>query len=101
MPGGQAELARSERQRAEELLAGLAFEHGFGTDVERRVAFGSEAATIAHLAGEEDAALVVIGTRRRGALRAALAGSVSPELVSASPVPVVVVSTDARLPLRT
>lgn len=101
VPGGQAELARSERKRAEELLALLAFEHGFGTDVERRVAFGSEAETIAQLAGEEDAALVVIGTRRRGALRAALAGGVSLELVSASPVPVLVVPTEARLPLRT
>jgi nucleotide-binding universal stress UspA family protein len=99
--GGQAELARSERQRAAELLAGLAFEHGFGTDVERRVAFGSEAEAIAQLAGEEDAALVVIGTRRRGALRAAPAGSISLELVSASPVPVLVVPTEARLPLRT
>jgi nucleotide-binding universal stress UspA family protein len=101
VPGGQAELVRGERKRAEELLAVLAFEHGFGTDVERRVAFGSEADAIAQLADEEDAALIVIGTRGRGALRAALGGSVSLGLVSASPVPVLVVPAEARLALRT
>jgi hypothetical protein len=45
--------------------------------------------------------LVVVGTRRRGALRAALVGSVSLELIATSPVPVLVVPTEARLPLRT
>lgn len=101
VPGGQAELVRSERKRAEELLALLAFEHGFGTDVERRVAFGSEADAIAQLADEEDAALIVIGARGRGALRTALGGSLSLEVVAASPVPVLVVPTEARLALRT
>jgi hypothetical protein len=75
----------------------LAFERGFETDLERRVAFGGEADAIAQLADEAQSALIVIGTRGRGAVWAALGGSVSLELVAASPVPVLVVPTDARL----
>jgi nucleotide-binding universal stress UspA family protein len=94
----QTRLARGERSRADALLADLAFGHGFGTDVERRVVFGSEADAIAELAEELDASLVVIGTRRRGPLKALLVGSVSFELRTRSPLPVVVAADDARVP---
>ena len=95
VPGGPAEVTDAERRRAEELLAALAFEHGLGTDVERRVAFGSEAEAVAQLADEEDAALVVVGARRRGALMSLVAGSVSFDLRASSSRPTVVVPAGA------
>jgi nucleotide-binding universal stress UspA family protein len=95
---GGTRLARVERVRAEELLAQLAFGHGLATDIERRVVFGNEADAIAELAEESDAGLVVIGTRRRGPLKALLAGSVSFELRTNGPLPVVVAGDDARVP---
>jgi nucleotide-binding universal stress UspA family protein len=97
VPNGPAELLDAERRRAEELLAGLAFEHGFGTEVERRVAYGSEAEAIGQLAEEEDATLVVVGARRRGTLLSLIAGSVSTELPATSLRPTVVVPAGARL----
>ena len=99
VPSGPAEVTDAERRRAEELLAGLAFEHGLGTDVERRVAFGSEAEAIAQLADEEDATLVVVGARGRGALMSFVAGSVSYDLRTTSSRPTLVVPAGAALSL--
>ena len=99
VPSGPAEVTDAERRRAEELLAGLAFEHGLGTDVERRVSFGSEAEAIAQLADEEDATLVVVGARRRGALMSLVAGSVSHDLRTTSSRPTLVVPACADLSL--
>jgi nucleotide-binding universal stress UspA family protein len=99
-PTAGTQLARGEQLRAEELLADLAFDYGLGTDVERRVAFGIEADAIAEVADEAGAGVIVIGTRRRGALKALLAGSVSFELRTAGPRPVIVVPDDARVPSR-
>jgi nucleotide-binding universal stress UspA family protein len=79
----------------------LAFEHGLGTSVKRRVAVGNEPEAIAQVADEEGAALVVVATRRRGALKSLLAGSISFDLRTEFPRPVVVVQPDARVPLRT
>jgi len=100
VPGASAELARDGRAWADELLARLASEHELGTDVRRRVAVGSEAEAIARVAGEARASLVVVGTRRRGPLKALLAGSLSFELRATCPRPVVMVQADARLPVR-
>jgi nucleotide-binding universal stress UspA family protein len=65
------------------------------------VAFGSQADAIRGIADEVGAALVVVGTRRRGALRSALAGSVSLALKEDASRPVLIVPARARLPLRT
>jgi nucleotide-binding universal stress UspA family protein len=101
VPDGQAAFAEGERERAEELLARLAAELGIGDEVERRIEVGSDAKTIVRLADEAQASLVVIGTRRRGALKSALAGSVSLAVRTSSRRPVLLVPCGARLPLRT
>jgi nucleotide-binding universal stress UspA family protein len=48
---------------------------------------------------DEDAALIVVGTRRRGSLRSALIGSVSLDLRSRSSRPVLVVPDGTRIPI--
>jgi nucleotide-binding universal stress UspA family protein len=96
VPSGRAELVEGDRRRAEKLLAGLSFEEGLETRAERRVVFGSEAEAIADLADAEDAALVVVGSRGRGALKSLVGRSVSLELWTSSSRPVVVVPRGAR-----
>jgi nucleotide-binding universal stress UspA family protein len=56
-----------------------------------RIESGSPAATLVEVAAHEDAALVVIGARGRGPLRSALLGSVSQDVASRAPCPVLVV----------
>lgn len=67
--------------------------------LEPRVLFGSPADELGDLAEEEDAELVVVGSRGRGALKAALFGSVSSELSRASDRPVVIVRRNVSRPL--
>jgi nucleotide-binding universal stress UspA family protein len=91
VPRGQEELADFERGQAAELLSALEAREGLGPDIDRRVVHGTPAETICRLADEENAALVVVGTRRHGAIRSALGGSVSRALITISSRPVVVV----------
>jgi nucleotide-binding universal stress UspA family protein len=98
-PGVPDRLAELERKEAARFLTRLALEEGLGADVERRLTHGGEAESIRELAEEEDASLVVVGTRRRGSLRSALAGSVSLDLRSGYSRPVVVVPAGARIPI--
>jgi nucleotide-binding universal stress UspA family protein len=91
VPGGQAELAVREQRDAEELLAEVATSEGLGDEVERRVTFGDPAEQLAGLAAEERAELVVVTSRGRHGLRAALLGSVSTRLAATAPCPVVIV----------
>jgi nucleotide-binding universal stress UspA family protein len=58
---------------------------------------GDPARELRERASHEDARLVVVGSRERGALRRALLGSVSAALASSAPVPVLVVPLDARI----
>ena len=66
-----------------------------GVEVGRRVLHGPPAQALPALAADEDAALLVLGSRGRGALRAALLGSVSSAVVRASDRPVVIVAPEA------
>ena len=95
--GGQEELADFEHGQAAELLAALEAAESLGANVDRRVVHGTPAETICRLADEENAALVVVGTRRHGAIRSALGGSVSRELIAISSRPVVVVGAPASV----
>lgn len=99
VPGASAELARDGRAQADELLARLGAEHELGEEARREVTFGSEAEAIARLAEAAGASLVVVGTRRQGPLKSLLAGSVSFELRTTCPRPVVMVQADTRLPV--
>jgi nucleotide-binding universal stress UspA family protein len=91
VPGGQAALAFREERDAEELLTEVAASERLGGDVERRVTFGDPAEQLAALAADERAELIVVSSRGRRGLRAALLGSVSSELAACAPCPVVVV----------
>jgi nucleotide-binding universal stress UspA family protein len=80
-----AELAAGER-----LLEELILEQGLD-GAETRVVWGFAADRLADVADAEDAELLVVGSRGRGALKAAFLGSVSTELVGVAPCPVLVV----------
>ncbi len=58
---------------------------------ERRVVVGPPAPVIVETAVEEDAALLVLGSRALGGVARIMAGSVSNDVVAAAPCPVVVV----------
>ena len=64
-------------------------------DVERRVVLGFAADRLADLADEESAELIVVGSRGRRGLKAALLGSVSAELIGVARCPVLVVPPGA------
>jgi nucleotide-binding universal stress UspA family protein len=80
-----AELAAGVR-----LLEELMLEEGLAGG-ETRVVWGFAPERIADVADEEDAELIVVGSRGRGAFRAAFLGSVSTELVGVARCPVLVV----------
>jgi nucleotide-binding universal stress UspA family protein len=59
---------------------------------------GNEPGALLTLAREEDAALIVVGSRGLGAVRSALLGSFSRSVLADAPCPVVVVPPGATLP---
>ena len=65
-----------------------------GAKPETRQAHGSTWRTILDFAEEQDASIVVIGSRGRGALASALLGSVSHGLINHSHIPVIVVAPE-------
>ena len=85
----EAELAAGER-----LLDGV-FDGEEGLEAERQVVLGFPADQLADLADAEDAELIVVGSRGRGALRAAFLGSVSTDLIGVARCPVLVVPPGA------
>ena len=64
-------------------------------EADRRVLHGAPARALQVLAAEEEAALLVVGSRGRGALTAAVLGSVSSAVAQASDGPVVIVPPNA------
>jgi nucleotide-binding universal stress UspA family protein len=89
-----AEEIDSKKEAAEELLAEVAAAAGLA-DAERRAAVGVPAERLADLADEEEAELIVVGSRGRGAFKAAFLGSVSNSLVGVARCPVVIVPPGA------
>ena len=95
-PGVSAAPAGQERLREEELADARALLHDVAGrldagDAEQRAELGSPADRIVAIADEEDAALLVIGSRGRGDVKSALLGSVSHGVLSKATCPVVVV----------
>ena len=94
-PAGQQRLRDTELGDAKALLARLAEDAGLGSEVELRADVGSAAKRIVDICGEEDAALVVLGSRGRGELKSAVLGSVSHAVARDASCPVVIVPLSA------
>jgi nucleotide-binding universal stress UspA family protein len=95
-PGSRLGASPIEVEAGRRLLEQVLDEEGLA-DAERRVVYGVPADCLADLADDEDAELIVVGSRGRGSLRAALLGSVSRELIGVARRPVLVVPRAAEL----
>lgn len=87
-----------QEEVANELLAELGTTMGL-EEADRRVVVGYPAERLADLADEEGAEMIVVGSRGRGAFKAAFLGSVSTTLIGVARCPVLVVppgATDRR-----
>ncbi|HEY5295839.1 MAG TPA: universal stress protein [Gaiellaceae bacterium] len=97
--GGAVPLLASQRsvdmetaeRLLEETLADTELTEAQRARTEQRVTAGFPAERLADLADEEHAELIVVGSRGRGAFRAAFLGSVSSDVIGVARVPVVVV----------
>jgi nucleotide-binding universal stress UspA family protein len=85
----------SAARPAARLLETMA-ERADAESAEKRVVIGFAAERLADLADEENAELIVVGSRGRGALKAAFLGSVATSLIGVARVPVLVVPPGAR-----
>jgi nucleotide-binding universal stress UspA family protein len=99
MAGRDAVMEEVEWQEeaAERLIEHVVVAGGV-THAERRVVVGMPAERLADVADEEDADLIVVGSRGRGAFKSAFLGSVSTSLVGVARCPVLIVppgATDA------
>lgn len=94
VPGTSVMQTDAELRLGERLLEQIALEEEL-YDAERRALTGIAAERLADLADEEDAELLVVGSRGRGAFKAAFLGSVSNQLVGLARCPVVVVPPGA------
>ena len=81
---------RSPKGLLTELSAAMGLERA-----DRRVVIGYAAERLADLADEEGAELIVVGSRGRGAFKAAFLGSVSTSLIGVARCPVLVVPPGA------
>lgn len=82
-------------RRARESFHRMAEELPEGVDVRQRVEVGAVVEELISIARDEDAELIVVGSRGRGALSSAVIGSVSRELTQRAPCPVVIVTLGA------
>jgi nucleotide-binding universal stress UspA family protein len=87
-----------ERQAQGDRLLGELVETTGIDRAERRVVAGHPAEGLADLADDEQAQLIVVGSRGRGPLRSALLGSVSTSLIGLARCPVLVVPPGAVTP---
>lgn len=91
VPYGHGESQEEELREAGRVLAEVTQEYELDGRAEQLLEIGDPADRLAELAGQYDAALLVVGSRGRGAFRSALLGSVSARLAAKAPCPVVVV----------
>jgi nucleotide-binding universal stress UspA family protein len=89
---GREQVRAIEEERALGLLHRARLELPAMANVRERVAFGPPVGMLVALASDENAEVLVVGSRGLGPLAAALMSSVSRALTRAAPCPVVVVS---------
>jgi nucleotide-binding universal stress UspA family protein len=89
-----APASEEELHAGEVLLAQIVVDQRV-VDPEQRFLYGFPAEGLADLADEEDAELVVVGSRGRGAFKAAFLGNVSTNLIGVARCPVLVVPPGA------
>jgi nucleotide-binding universal stress UspA family protein len=87
---GQERLREAEIEHAQKLLSWLAEEEDL-QKAELRATIGNAADSVVALAGELEAAFVVIGSHGRRGMRSAVLGSVSHAVATSAPCPVVIV----------
>jgi nucleotide-binding universal stress UspA family protein len=85
----------SAARRMQEHLSRLAGEVPKGLQPERRVELGPPEERLLEIAAHEDAELLVVGSRGRGAFSSALLGSVSRAIARRAPCPVMIVTPRA------
>jgi nucleotide-binding universal stress UspA family protein len=96
IPSARHELHDCTVKEAHRLLARVTAEVGC-FDAEQRVELGEPVHRLIRVAEEREALLLVIGSRGRGAVRAALLGSVSLGLCRQAPCPVLVIPRGAAI----
>jgi len=84
----------SQEERAARLVEEMVADAGL-LGAEPRVVVGLAAEGLAEVADEEDAELIVVGSRGRGVFRSAFLGSVSNALVGVARCPVLIVPPGA------
>jgi nucleotide-binding universal stress UspA family protein len=89
-PRTEHQEIHEQQEAGERLLAQRAKAAGI-SHADHRVAVGLPAERLAEIADDEDAELIVVGSRGRGALKAAFLGSVSNSLVGIARCPVLIV----------
>jgi nucleotide-binding universal stress UspA family protein len=83
-----------QEEAGERLLERIAFDSGL-EQANQRVTIGNPAERLADLADDEGAELIAVGSRWRGAFKAAFLGSVSNSLVGVARCPVLIVPPGA------
>jgi nucleotide-binding universal stress UspA family protein len=97
LPPEHLDVYREEIERgARDVLAMVAADVGIADDAERRVVLGPASEALVEAARDDDATLIVVGSRGMGGLRSALLGSVSSSVLREADRPVVVVPAEAR-----
>jgi nucleotide-binding universal stress UspA family protein len=89
--GAAEELAEDARREALDLVDRIASEHGVQASGGHLAGVGPPAAMLAQLAAGAGSALLVAGSRGRGPAASLTLGSVTQELATAAPCPLVVV----------
>ena len=91
VPGAREQLRDREVEKAEALLSELAGGADSSTGVDTRVGFGAAVDVLDEVAEEERAELIVVGSRGRVGIKAAVLGSTSAALAARAQRPVMIV----------